>query len=111
MPDHHHPARPDTDPTVPQGGNAHGTDGHYSGQEPGSFAQPSLERVDAGGTGGDRPDPVPPEGEDGRAIPPEAGHRATVDQRTGEVHGAGAGAGGGRAGEDHDSDTGGSATE
>lgn len=35
---------------------------------------------------------------------PEAGHRATIDRATGEVHGSGSGAGG-NPGEDHDDDT------
>ena len=36
------------------------------------------------------------------AIPPDNGHRASVDAGTGEVHGSGAGAGGGNPGEDFD---------
>lgn len=40
--------------------------------------------------------------EDGRDLPADAGHRASVDARTGEVHGSGAGAGGGNPGEDFD---------
>ena len=39
---------------------------------------------------------------DGRDIPPDNGRRARVDQRTGEVRGAGIGAGGGQEGEDFD---------
>ncbi|QNA85218.1 hypothetical protein G4G27_15335 [Sphingomonas sp. So64.6b] len=38
-------------------------------------------------------------------IPPENGKRASIDSRTGEVHGSGMGAGGGSPGEDYDSDT------
>lgn len=38
-------------------------------------------------------------------IPPENGKRASIDPRTGEVHGSGAGAGGGNPGEDYDSDS------
>ncbi|MGY4397223.1 hypothetical protein ACVWZA_002417 [Sphingomonas sp. UYAg733] len=38
-------------------------------------------------------------------IPPENGKRASIDSRTGEVHGSGVGAGGGSPGEDYDSDT------
>ena len=37
---------------------------------------------------------------DTRDIPPDAGRRASVDPRTGEVHGAGSGIGGGNPGED-----------
>lgn len=39
---------------------------------------------------------------DGRDLPPDTGHRASVDPRTGEVRGSGAGAGGGNPGEDLD---------
>lgn len=45
----------------------------------------------------------------GRDIPPEAGKRAYIDNRTGEVHGSGSSAGGGNPGEDIDLDTSGSA--
>ena len=38
-------------------------------------------------------------------LPPDAGHRASFDPKTGEVHGSGAGAGGGNPGEDYDSDS------
>jgi hypothetical protein len=112
MPD---PARPEIDPTVPQDGNRHGSDGHYSGQEAGSFDNPTPGIVDAGAIRGGMPaDPGTDEGagQPGEDLPPEAGHRATVDQRTGAVHGSGAGAGGtgerGDTGEDPDDDTGGS---
>ena len=37
-------------------------------------------------------------------IPPDNGKRASVDPRTGEVHGSGIGAGGGQNGEDFDGD-------
>ncbi|HXG55580.1 MAG TPA: hypothetical protein VNJ03_09410 [Vicinamibacterales bacterium] len=42
---------------------------------------------------------------DGRDIPPEAGKRAYIDNKTGEVHGSGSSAGGGNPGEDIDLDT------
>lgn len=45
------------------------------------------------------------ESADGRDIPPEAGKRAYIDNKTGEVHGSGSGAGGGNPGEDIDLDT------
>lgn len=45
------------------------------------------------------------EAADGRDIPPEAGKRAYIDNKTGEVHGSGSSAGGGNAGEDIDLDT------
>jgi len=119
MPDHAEPAfptvpaRPEIDPTVPQTGNNHGEADGYSGQEPGTYASPTPTEADAGAVRGGMPadrGSGPGAGQDASDIPPEAGHRATVDQRTGEVHGSGAGAGGGRAGEDLDDDTGGSNT-
>lgn len=42
---------------------------------------------------------------DGRGLPPDAGHRASADPVTGEVHGSGSGTGGGNEGEDFDSST------
>ncbi len=42
--------------------------------------------------------------DDTRDIPPDNGRRASVDAKTGEVHGSGAGAGGGNPGEDLDGD-------
>ena len=42
---------------------------------------------------------------DESAIPPDNGRRASVDPKTGEVHGSGAGAGGGNPGEDFASDS------
>ncbi len=39
------------------------------------------------------------------AIPPENGSRASIDPRTGEVHGSGVGTGGGSPGEDFSSDS------
>lgn len=106
-------ARPETDPTVPQDGNTHGDADGYSGQEAGTFTNPTPNTAHAGAVVGGMPT-TPGRGsgagQDATDIPPEAGHRATVDQATGEVHGAGAAAGGGRAGEDPDSDTGGSNT-
>jgi hypothetical protein len=107
MPD---PARPDTDQTVPQTGNSHGSDGGYSGQEAGSFDNPTPAHTHVGASRGGLPaEPTAGSGagQDGEDLPPEAGHRATVDQRTGEVHGSGAGAGGGSPGEDLDHDKGG----
>lgn len=37
-------------------------------------------------------------------LPPDAGRRASIDPKTGEVHGSGMGAGGGNPGEDYDQD-------
>ncbi|WP_375398553.1 hypothetical protein [uncultured Sphingomonas sp.] len=41
---------------------------------------------------------------DQRDIPPDNGKRASIDTRTGAVHGSGSGAGGGNPGEDFDQD-------
>ncbi len=38
-------------------------------------------------------------------IPPENGKRASIDSKTGAVHGSGVGAGGGSPGEDFDNDS------
>lgn len=54
-------------------------------------------------TSGNPLDRDSPSGQD-KDLPPDAGQRASVDPRTGEVHGSGAGAGGGNPGEDFDSD-------
>jgi hypothetical protein len=97
------PARPITDPTVPQQGNAHGTNDGYSGQEAGSFESPDPLRVDASAARGGTAAAPAPTHDDGESIPDEAGTRAWIDQTSGEVHGSGAGAGGGAAGEDYDS--------
>ncbi|TXC71245.1 hypothetical protein FSB78_10015 [Sphingomonas ginsenosidivorax] len=48
---------------------------------------------------------------DGRDIPREAGKRAYIDNKTGEVYGSGSSAGGGNPGEDIDLDTSGSGPE
>ncbi|MCU6453446.1 hypothetical protein LPN01_05080 [Sphingomonas sp. A2-49] len=48
----------------------------------------------------DTPDTTP----DDADIPPDNGRRASIDPRTGEVHGSGSGAGGGNPGEDFASD-------
>jgi hypothetical protein len=43
-----------------------------------------------------------PPAEHHRDLPPEVGHRAWADAKTGEVHGSGSGDGGGSGGEDYD---------
>jgi len=104
----HDPARPEIDPNVPQVGNTHGEADGYSGQEPGTFDNPTPAHADAGAVRGGMPagrSTGAGAGQEAGNIPPEAGHRATVDQRTGEVHGSGAGAGGNAAGEDPDHDS------
>lgn len=64
----------------------------YSGQDYRPADEAAMGMRDGG------PEPAP----DDRDIPPDAGRRATIDQRTGEVRGAGVGAGGGQEGEDFD---------
>lgn len=74
----------------------------YSGDEYDSAnhaAERHLQNRD-GAPGADAAEPA-----DGRDIPPEAGKRAYIDNKTGEVHGSGSSAGGGNPGEDIDLDT------
>ena len=88
----------DTDRTADGSGKGEG----YSGDEYDSAdhaAERHLQNRDgAHNAGADEP-------VDGRDIPPEAGKRAYIDNKTGEVHGRGASAGGGNPGEDIDLDT------
>ena len=103
-------AKPQVDPTVPQHGNRVDTEGHYSGEEAGSSTPVTPDVVDAGSVAGGTPATITRgagAGQPAEDLPPEAGHRATIDRRTGEVHGAGAGAGGGRQGENYDDSPGG----
>ena len=79
-----------------------GTGDGYSGDEYDSVnhaAERHLQNRDRA------PGADPADTADGRDIPPEAGKRAYIDNKTGEVHGSGAGAGGGNPGEDIDLDT------
>lgn len=98
-------------------GNEAGTKGHYFGNEYDSHEHGLPTTVGVGtegsghGDGGVGTEPGRGNDEAPEAIPPEDGTRGWVDQKTGAVHGSGSGAGGGQAGEDFDSDSGGSATE
>lgn len=97
-------ARPATDDTMAIRGNRTGDEGHYSGEEAGTYDQDLPDRVAVGANdGGTQADPVARNA--GAGIPPEDGRRAHVDRATGEVHGSGSGAGGGQDGEDYDSDS------
>jgi hypothetical protein len=49
--------------------------------------------------------PFPPTSASAPSWTRDAGRRAYLDEKTGEVHGSGAGAGGGTGGEDYDHDT------
>ena len=103
---------PTDDDTQEVRGNPRGTKGHHFGNEYDSHEHRSPDLVRVGqGDGGVAADPLRDTHAPGEAIPPEAGARAWVDQRTGEVHGAGSGAGGGQPGEDYDQDAGGDNAE
>lgn len=94
----------DTDPKLR--GNDRGTEGHYSGQEYDSYAKDQPRHVEVGASRGDREvDPAAPNAKPGEDIPRDAGRRASIDEKTGEVHGSGAGAGGGTGTEDYDQDS------
>ena len=99
---------PDIDDKVGLRGNEHATRGDYSGQEYDSHDKHSPRYVAVAGDHGNKPvDPAAPNHAPGEQIPPEAGRRAYVDEKTGEVHGSGAGAGGGSPNEDFDDSAGG----
>jgi len=87
-------------------GNERGTQGHYSGEEYDSQAKEQPRYVEVGASRGDRAaDPTAPNAKPGEEIPSDAGRRAYIDEKTGEVHGSGAGAGGGTGSEDYDHDS------
>ena len=94
----------DTDPKLR--GNERGTKGHYSGEEYDSHAKEQPRYVEVGASRGNRAaDRETANARPGEAIPRDAGRRAYIDEKTGEVHGSGAGAGGGTGAEDYDHDT------
>ncbi len=101
-----HLSPPDTDDAPALRGNDDGTVGHYSGEEYDSYRKDQPRYVQVGATRGNgAADTATPNKAPGENIPPDAGRRAYVDEKTGEVHGSGAGAGGGNATEDYDADT------
>jgi hypothetical protein len=101
-------AAADLDPRVGLRGNERADRGNYSGQEYDSHDKASPRYVAvAGEHGGKAVDPDAPNRAEGEQIPSEAGRRAYVDEKTGEVHGSGAGAGGGSPNEDYDHSAGG----
>ncbi len=67
----------------------------YSGQGYSRADEAAIGRRDA--------DPPAPASDGHPDLPPDNGARASLDERTGAVHGAGIGAGGGQEGEDMDS--------
>lgn len=96
---------PQTDDTQEMRGNPVGDKGHYSGQEYDSHAAMNPPRIAVGaGEGGVARTPADIAHRPGEAIPEEAGRRAHIDQRTGEVHGSGMAAGGSSEGENYDDD-------
>lgn len=96
--------RRDSDPKF--GSNEQGATGHYSGEEYDSQAKPQPRYVEVGASREDRAvDANVPNAKPGEDIPADAGRRAYVDEKTGEVHGSGAGAGGGTGTEDYDHDS------
>lgn len=80
------------DPEHPRNSNAFDQPTGYSGQD--YSAQREREEGRRHADPAFRPEPAGPD------LPPDNGQRATIDPRTGEVHGAGSGAGGGNPGED-----------
>ncbi len=98
--------RPETDADPKLRDNPQGTEGGYSGQEYDSFRKEQPRDVEVGVSRGNRAaETAAPNARPGEAIPADAGRRAYVDEKTGEVHGSGAGAGGGTGTEDYDHDT------
>jgi hypothetical protein len=97
---------PETDKGPRLHGNEDGTRGHYSGEEYDSSEKSNPRNVEVGASRDNREaDVAIPNGQPGEDIPSEAGKRAYIDEKTGEVHGSGAGAGGGNPIEDYDTHT------
>ena len=71
-----------------------GQDYHLDDEAAMGRVEPSGSVTVSGPLGGD--------GNDGTSLPTDNGSRASVDPRTGEVHGSGAGAGGGHRGDEID---------
>lgn len=90
------PPHPKVDPERTAPLNAFDNPTGYSGQEYDRDRQQRQAAAEARLSGANPSD-------DGREIPPEAGHRGTI-AANGEVHGSGANAGGGGQGENFDDD-------
>ena len=80
------------DPERPRHANPFDQAEGYSGQAYDVAREREVVRAQAEPAFRPAPDP--------RDLPPDDGRRASIDPRTGEVHGAGAGIGGGNPGED-----------
>jgi len=76
-------------------------DGGYTGQDYHRDDEHAMGRAEPSGRVTTTP-PVPGEGNADTSLPDDDGRRATVDPKTGEVHGSGAGAGGGHRGDEID---------
>lgn len=100
--DAHKPDHDRIDPERERGKGAFDPSPVFSGQ---GYHRESEERMGQAGPSGqvDASTEMTPPAEHGRDLPPEVGHRAWADPKTGEVHGSGAGDGGGNDGEDYDS--------
>ena len=104
MPDHVHVDGPQipADPQGPADNNEVGADASYSGQA----SDRKRERAEGVRHPADDVDPqaskYPSKEMATGELPPEAGRRAWVDPKSGEVHGSGSSAGGGNVGEDYD---------
>lgn len=97
---------PETEKDPALHGNDDGTAGHYSGEEYDSYRKDQPRYVEVGvSRDNHEADAEASNAAPGEDIPPDAGRRAYIDEKTGEVHGSGAGAGGGNATEDYDADT------
>ncbi|WP_322965694.1 hypothetical protein [Sphingomonas fuzhouensis] len=78
-----------------------GRDGGYSGQDYHRDDEGAMGRAEPSGTVTTRKAPDGDAGADDD-LSPDNGRRASVDPKTGEVHGSGAGAGGGHRGDEID---------
>ncbi|MEG3085678.1 hypothetical protein U1707_18720 [Sphingomonas sp. PB2P12] len=93
---------PETDSGPKLVGNEDGTEGHYSGEEYDSYQKKQPRNVEVGASRGNRKANVlASNAAADESIPADAGRRAYIDEKTGEVHGSGAGAGGGNPTEDY----------
>ncbi len=92
-------ALPETNEDSGLHGNKTGTVGHYSGEEYDSYQKEQPRHVEVGVSRGNRKANTTGSSQ---TTPLDAGHRAYIDEKTGEVHGSGAGAGSGTPGENYD---------
>ena len=97
---------PETDSGPKLVRNKDGTEGHYSGEEYDSYEKAQPRNVEVGASRGNREANIlASNAAPGESIPTDAGRRAYIDEKTGEVHGSGSGAGGGNPTEDYGANT------